>query len=215
MNENQTSAGEAMTLPSPEMIPLEPQAKQRLLDAAGRLFLEKGYAATSVHEIVAAAGVTKPTLYYYFTNKEAIYLAIIQQAAIRFHTVLSEHAEPEGPALEHLLELAGHIYDLFIKEINAARLIYAKAYGAPLGTPAFDMTAVESSFIGVFRGIVQRGIDRGEFQGNVDDIVLAAGSIIDSCLMSEISSACLVRPNREGMQRYLRILYEGFRMREG
>ncbi|MCE1227092.1 MAG: TetR/AcrR family transcriptional regulator, partial [Geobacteraceae bacterium] len=47
--------------------------RQRLLDAALQLFSTKGYAATSVRELVEAAGVTKPVLYYYFKNKEGLY----------------------------------------------------------------------------------------------------------------------------------------------
>ena len=41
-----------------------------ILQAAVRLFARKGYEATSTREIVEAAGVTKPMIYYYFKNKE-------------------------------------------------------------------------------------------------------------------------------------------------
>ena len=39
-------------------------AKTRLMEAGIALFEEQGYASTSVREIVARAGVTKPVLYY-------------------------------------------------------------------------------------------------------------------------------------------------------
>ena len=42
----------------------EQKNKERILIAAATLFANKGYAGTSVREIVEAAGVTKPTLYY-------------------------------------------------------------------------------------------------------------------------------------------------------
>jgi len=48
------------------------QADQRratLVEAAGRPFVEKGYEATSMDEIAAAANFAKGTLYHYFTNK--------------------------------------------------------------------------------------------------------------------------------------------------
>ena len=44
---------------------LSPVARH-IARAAARLFAERGYDATSVREIVEAAGVAKPTLYYYF-----------------------------------------------------------------------------------------------------------------------------------------------------
>ena len=44
---------------------------------AARLFAERGYDATSVREIVEAAGVAKPTLYYYFRSKEGLAQALL------------------------------------------------------------------------------------------------------------------------------------------
>ena len=45
------------------------EARERLLSGATELFASKGYAATTVREIVERAGVTKPVLYYYFRSK--------------------------------------------------------------------------------------------------------------------------------------------------
>ena len=42
----------------------------RVLKSAIKLFSEKGYSATTIREIIAEAGVTRPVLYYYFKNKE-------------------------------------------------------------------------------------------------------------------------------------------------
>ncbi|NLL08168.1 MAG: TetR/AcrR family transcriptional regulator [Firmicutes bacterium] len=53
------------------------EAKARILQAARGLFSEKGYDATRVHEIAAAAGVNKALIYYYFQNKEDILDSII------------------------------------------------------------------------------------------------------------------------------------------
>ncbi len=44
---------------------------------AARLFAERGYDATSVREIVEAAGVAKPTMYYYFRSKEGLAQALL------------------------------------------------------------------------------------------------------------------------------------------
>ena len=61
----------------------EQQAKESLFSAAVALFAEKGYASTSVREIVASAGVTKPVLYYYFESKEGLFRTILDWAARR------------------------------------------------------------------------------------------------------------------------------------
>ncbi|WP_319581903.1 TetR/AcrR family transcriptional regulator [uncultured Pseudodesulfovibrio sp.] len=45
------------------------QRRANLLESAGRLFVEKGYASTTMNEIAADAGFAKGTLYHYFANK--------------------------------------------------------------------------------------------------------------------------------------------------
>lgn len=44
------------------------QRRSRLIASAGRLFVEKGYDATTMDEIAAAAGFAKGTLYHYFSS---------------------------------------------------------------------------------------------------------------------------------------------------
>jgi AcrR family transcriptional regulator len=58
-----------------------PPAERRelILEAAGELFGERGYAHTSLDEIAAAAGVTKPILYRHFDSKKALYLALLER----------------------------------------------------------------------------------------------------------------------------------------
>jgi AcrR family transcriptional regulator len=50
-----------------------------VLDAAGRLFGERGYDGTRLDDIAAAAGVTKPVLYRHFADKRALYLALLER----------------------------------------------------------------------------------------------------------------------------------------
>ena len=52
--------------------------RARMLDAARRLFIERGYAATTISEIAAAAGVAVPTIYWAFGSKRAIVSEIRQ-----------------------------------------------------------------------------------------------------------------------------------------
>jgi TetR/AcrR family transcriptional repressor of mexJK operon len=71
------------------------QAKQakraRIHQAAQTLFLQHGFEATSMDEIALAAGVSKPTLYRYHQNKEALLVAVLEQLAVGHLT--------EGPLL--------------------------------------------------------------------------------------------------------------------
>jgi AcrR family transcriptional regulator len=53
--------------------------RQALLGAARATFGSQGYAATSLDEIVAAAGVTKGALYHHFADKESLFRAVFEQ----------------------------------------------------------------------------------------------------------------------------------------
>ena len=53
------------------------QRRTQLLELATRVFTEKGYQATSMDDIAAAAGVTKPVLYQHFDSKESLYLEVL------------------------------------------------------------------------------------------------------------------------------------------
>lgn len=59
--------------------PSRAEAKAQLEDTAARLFAEKGFAATTVEEIVEAAGVSKPALYRHFESKKHLHLALLER----------------------------------------------------------------------------------------------------------------------------------------
>jgi AcrR family transcriptional regulator len=55
------------------------ERRRLLLRAAGRLFAERGYAATRLDDVAAAAHVTKPIVYRHFASKKALYLALLNK----------------------------------------------------------------------------------------------------------------------------------------
>jgi AcrR family transcriptional regulator len=61
--------------------PRLPTAERRALivEAAGRLFGERGYDGTRLDDVAAAAGVTKPILYRHFADKRALYVALLER----------------------------------------------------------------------------------------------------------------------------------------
>src|ERR1700759_1011665 len=51
--------------------------KARILDAAQRVFLKKGYQGASLDEIAEVAPASKPTIYAHFPGKEALFTAVV------------------------------------------------------------------------------------------------------------------------------------------
>jgi AcrR family transcriptional regulator len=73
------------------------RTRQRLLAEAERLFRERGYAATSLEHIAAAADVTKGAIYGHFTSKEDLLLSAIEAGRATtpgYVTMLNDEARP-------------------------------------------------------------------------------------------------------------------------
>ena len=76
--------------------------RQQLLIAALKSFAERGYAATSVQEIVSAAQVSKPALYYYFKDKAGLFQALVDHAHDERFRLMQAAANRGNTAAEKL-----------------------------------------------------------------------------------------------------------------
>lgn len=68
-------------------------AREQLLDAAARVFAERGYRGASVESIAAAAGVTKGALYWNFDSKEDLFFSLLEERVDRRVRLLVEATE--------------------------------------------------------------------------------------------------------------------------
>ena len=68
----------------------------KILETAARLFMQLGYSAVSINDIVKAAEITKPTLYYYFRDKEELFVQMALQRLIEVNRALAAAAESES-----------------------------------------------------------------------------------------------------------------------
>ncbi len=73
------------------------QRREQLLESARKLFMEKGYRGTSTEEIATNAGLTKGALYFHFSSKEEILLALVRQMSGQFQHALESLPTPLTP----------------------------------------------------------------------------------------------------------------------
>jgi AcrR family transcriptional regulator len=140
----------------------EQEKKVSIFDAAARLFAAKGYTGTSVREIVEAAGVTKPTLYYYFKNKEDLYLQLIDMTMGIFSGVLDSSLSVPGTMRERLFRLFTNINSLFKSNVDLLRLVNLIIYGPRESTPVYDLSSIHVKLEGSFHALLDEGIAEGE-----------------------------------------------------
>jgi AcrR family transcriptional regulator len=94
-----------------EEIPME----QAILEAAERLFLEKGFTLTSTTDIAKEVGCNQSLINYYFRSKEKLFKSIFEQKALLFFSSLKEPFETEIPFLEKIRILSENHFEILAK----------------------------------------------------------------------------------------------------
>ena len=78
------------------------ERKQQLLDAAARLFAERGYAETRIVDICREAGVAKGLFYWYFETKEAVFRDLAADLRLRLRREQARAMDPDADPLVRL-----------------------------------------------------------------------------------------------------------------
>jgi TetR/AcrR family transcriptional regulator len=158
-----------------------------ILQAAVRLFARKGYEATSTREIVEAAGVTKPMIYYYFKNKEGLYEAVLtrflSQFSARLRTVVDEPRDPR----DYLTEVVWAHLDYFHEHRDFAKFFYAVFFGPDESALAVSLMSatreVQDLLIEACQKAAATGLVKPE---RLEDLVTALNGMINLWVIATV-----------------------------
>lgn len=144
---------------------LEKERKSQILDAAERVFAERGFDKARMDDIVQASGLSKGALYWYYKSKDAIIRALLDRVFISEMEEANELAEAQGDASERLQQFVTFVvreYKRFEKLLPLAYEFIALAYRSK---------AVRETLVGYYEHyeeliakVIQQGIDSGEFK---------------------------------------------------
>lgn len=98
----------------------------QILDAAETLFARFGLRGTRVREIAAAAGVNEATLYNYYKNKEALYVAVLERGIAPIVDSVRQAATAENSP-ETIRLAAQEVISLLQQRPQVSRLLYLEA----------------------------------------------------------------------------------------
>lgn len=137
-----------------------------LLAAALELFVEKGFAATRAEEVAKRAGVSKGTLFLYFSSKEELFKAVVREnISGRLDEWRLELDQYEGKSAD-LLRYCITVWWERVGSTQAAgisKLMMSEAGNFP-ELAAFYQAEVIAPGNALVRRVLQRGIDSGEFR---------------------------------------------------
>lgn len=157
---------EAENLPRRERKNL--QQRGEILEAALRLFSEKGYHNVSMHEIAREAEFGIGTLYKYFNNKEELYKALIMGVAQKWHQTLIQVLEQEQSPLRAIKRYIAFRRKLFTDNLAVMRLYYGETRGASFNIRAGldqDLIRFYDDGIEKLASVFERGVKKNVFRG--------------------------------------------------
>ncbi len=108
-----------------------PLSKERILKAACRIFANCGYEGASIQDIVKAARVTKPTLYYYFKSKEGLYRALVEHAQEERFQLIEKAAAQHATLSDQLIAVVNALYGYARDNRDLTRICFASFFASP------------------------------------------------------------------------------------
>jgi AcrR family transcriptional regulator len=155
--------------------------REAILAAALDEFSERGYEATRLDDVANRAGIAKGTIYLYFRDKESLFQELIRTML----TPLVGTIEAIGAADLPLSEIAGHIVDVFMREVydtrrkDVIRLMIAEGRRFP-ALAEFYYREVLARIIGAVRALLARAAARGEVAPGLVDFpqLIAAPGLV-------------------------------------
>ena len=142
--------------------------RQRLLDAAARLFAQHGYAASPVAAIGEEAGISRGLVNFHFKTKENLLHAVIEQLVAELEARMFPDDRPDDP-LEALAVLIDAHRRFLTEQPERARLLFrlqAEALNPSLGLRAF--TTLHQRWLERTRPWWERALAEGQIDPDLD-----------------------------------------------
>jgi len=188
------------------------QRKHQILDAAEEVFTRKGIDQTRMDDIVDETGLSKGTLYWYFKNKDAIIIAILDRIFQREFEELEALDTAKTGAEASIWLLTDRISD------DMGRMLRLMPIAYEFMALAFRSKVVQkvisqyfNRYMDILVPIVQYGIESGEFrQVDAWEVAIAVGAVLEGTILLWVYDKTRVDPQTH-IRSGIRLLMEGVR----
>jgi AcrR family transcriptional regulator len=152
----------------------DPEGTRRdIIAVATAEFADKGFSGARVDEIAARTSTSKRMIYYYFGDKEGLFVAVLEEAYRRIRAIEAgldlNHLDPESA----LRALVGFTFDYQNANEDFIRLVMVEnIHGGAHLARSRVIQELNVSVIDAIRDIYRRGVGAGLFREGVDEIDL-------------------------------------------
>ena len=156
--------------------------KDRILEAAARVFAQKGYAGTAVADIAVQAEIGKGTLYTYFDSKEDLFFAVFEWFKMQTRDAAKVNiAVLGGSAAKRLEALSDSLMGMWqeIKDVFTLTMEFWAASSSFQMRDRFkaNFRNTYQEFRNIVKSLIQEGIERGEFRSDINPDSVAAALV--------------------------------------
>jgi AcrR family transcriptional regulator len=148
------------------------QTRGRLLDAARSLFMERGYEAATIRDIVARAGLSTGAVFASFSDKSELFNAVLEEDLHKQLRITEAAVALDAPVKDGLMELLGKAYEFQLSQLPllqaATGLSWTHGLSGPMGNRPVYGPAVDA-----MKTILSRGVAAGELADGIDEALIA------------------------------------------
>jgi AcrR family transcriptional regulator len=147
--------------------------EDEILAAAGTLFREKGYHATSVRDIAESVGLLKGSLYHYIRSKEELLARLFDGALEGTVRELETIAQSDGSASDRLRDMVKAYVRAVTVNMDAVGL-YLREWRSLPAPELSRLRAKRRAMRALFEGVVAQGVKAREFAAGDEKIATLA-----------------------------------------
>jgi AcrR family transcriptional regulator len=161
---------------------LQIRSHDRILLTALTLFSDRGYDATSVREICASAGVTKPTLYHFYGSKEGVYRALVEGTLDEYRRGVRTIVEAPGTVPERLRQIARSHFEYTRERPELVRFLLGLIHNPPGSAPVTDFHSLYDDVLAEYTRLIEQGVEDGSLSSGAVPVRLLvySGSLIEA-----------------------------------
>lgn len=198
-----------MTVPDSAKQSRTDRRREQILDAAARVFAEKGYHEAGIADIAADLGIGHGTFYRYFANKKEIVNQAVDWAVRQItETVLAEDPAASGSLTEHRAQIERVYLRLFTlqdRHPHLIRFLYRQA------TDPAKLGMALDGFVGHASRLIENGMAKGFLRPDID--VDVAGQALVAVMFDVMRRSATTPMSAEMRQRWMstgtRMMLEG------
>ena len=147
--------------------------QERILKAATAEFARHGLGGARVDRIAERAGANKRMLYYYYGNKEALFLAVMEASYSRIRNAERSLKLGEIDPVEGIRRLVEFTWAYYLKNPEFLTLLNSEnLHQARHIKRSKDIPAMHSPFVATIEDLLKRGMKAGQFRRGVDAVQL-------------------------------------------